>query len=116
MAPILAKKKCKFLRMRAYPLEKSMEINKHTGMFIPYSRAWISKQEEINTQNNINCKRKTPKKVRKELSTWIVKEEKSDTPETTAIITANLPEFILPNVSVPSQNVIMEIKTSNEQL
>ena len=54
--------------------------------------------------------------MKKELPTPILKEEKSDTHETTAIITAKLPEFILPNVSVPSKDIIIEIKKSNEQL
>ena len=75
---------------------------------------WIVKKEK-NDKPPIMYEKKTSKKETKELSTWILKGEIRDTSQITAQITAKSPEFILPNVSLPSKDVTFVIKTSNEQ-
>ena len=74
--------------------------------------SWIVKIENSNTSQKVNEKKSEVEK--KQLPIVIMKEE-NDTPDITAQITAKLPGFILPNVSIPSKTVVFDIKTSNKQ-
>ena len=74
--------------------------------------SWIVKIENSDTSQRVYEKKSEVEK--KELPIVIMKKEKNDTPDITAQITAKLPGFILPNVSLPSKTVVFDIKTSNE--